>query len=423
MMYFWILAIFAVSILHAGDDRKAALWQQADAQYQRVVSGAVAIRDTSGCVQAQMEFLSVAEREETGLALYRKAYCELAAASAGNRRADFAAAAADLEKAYAAWPDRFRPVKNSLPEPAPAPFRLLNWIARFNAGAGQDVFAQAQNEMTAAAAANVCPADALTPAQCASIRRAGREWLGWMALQQGDLYRAVSQFQQAPAPAWTYWTTAKDAFRERRFGDAANMYRDAIEAWSKAAQDERLLFDRVGPKLDRAHALTELGGAQYLAGQAGPAVETLTAALKADPKLAKALYLRGRAKESLGQTEAAIADYNLASRTAFADGSETGAADAHLYRGVMLYLRREYARTESEFSSALTFDVSDAEKNDIEAWMRMASVAAGSCSEYRQALERALETASPFFPKAEARSLASSCLVSVSSAAAAPGSK
>src|SRR5450759_2536717 len=122
-----------------------------------------------------------------------------------------------------------------------------------------------------------------------------------------------------------------------------------------------------------------------------------------------ALYLRARAKELAGSKDAALADYNLASRTAFAAARDLASGEAHLYRGIVLFRRQDFARAEEEFSSALNFEMTGALLPDARAWRRLAAVAGGSCGESRQSLNLALAAVSPFFPRDEARSLASAC--------------
>jgi hypothetical protein len=80
-----------------------------------------------------------------------------------------------------------------------------------------------------------------------------------------------------------------------------------------------------------------------------------------------------------------------------------------LYRGIALYLRKDYTRAEDEFSSALNFDVPERLKPDVEAWRDLAAVASGACTVTPVRLKRELETASPFFPKHEARKMAFTC--------------
>jgi hypothetical protein len=104
-----------------------------------------------------------------------------------------------------------------------------------------------------------------------------------------------------------------------------------------------------------------------------------------------------------------LADYNMASRTAFAAAQDLASGEAHLYRGIVLYRRKDFARAEEEFASALNFVMTDALLPDARAWRHLSAVAAGSCGPARQSLSDALNTVSPFFPRDEARSMAASC--------------
>ena len=114
-------------------------------------------------------------------------------------------------------------------------------------------------------------------------------------------------------------------------------------------------------------------------------------------------------RNSPGRKDEALADYNLASRTAFAAAQDLASGEAHLYRGIVLYRRKDYARAEDEFASALNFEMTGALRPDARAWRHLAAVAGGSCGSARQSLNLALPAVSPFFPRDEARSLASAC--------------
>jgi single-strand DNA-binding protein len=166
---------------------------------------------------------------------------------------------------------------------------------------------------------------------------------------------------------------------------------------------------RLAPPVDLPESLTELGGSQLLAGDLTAAVTTLTTALEASP-IARAFYYRARAKELAGQTDASLTDYNLASRAAFASAKELSSGEAHLYRGILFYRRKDYLRAEDEFSSALNLDIPLALRPDASAWRHLAAVASGFCAASRGQLERALATVSPFFPKEEAKSAAAGCV-------------
>jgi tetratricopeptide (TPR) repeat protein len=132
--------------------------------------------------------------------------------------------------------------------------------------------------------------------------------------------------------------------------------------------------------------------------------------VKAKPNNARAIFLRGRAREMLDRTKEALADYELASRTAFANvGEPFESGHAHYYRGVLLFRRKDFSRAESEFASALNFETAESMKTDVEAWRHMAAVASGGCAASAGMLEQTLPGTSRLFPRDEARQLLNSC--------------
>jgi Tfp pilus assembly protein PilF len=423
MMYFWTLAplaFLAVTSLHAADERQLALSLAAQADFNRVELAAVPqLRDTASCVQTQAALLPVASREELPLVHYRKGYCSLGGAVITRNPADFSAAAAELDRAVETWPDRVNATaKNKAPEPVSSGLRVLAVVARLQAGAGNAGLEAAQNDLALAVEAHACPASVMSAAFCEEVLQTGRDWLGWIALQHDDLYAAAKNLSGAKTSGWSYWTAGKQAFRDRNYPEAAAQYRRAVETWERSRREAApALIERLKPQPEMAQALVELGGAQILARDYSGAVATLNAAAKSDPGYARTLYLRARAKDLAGDSAGAMADYNLAARTAFAAAKDLASGEAHLYRGVMLYRRKDFAHAEDEFASALNFDISASMRADAEGWRHLAAVSGGSCAESRERLERALESASPFFPREEAREASWACLVRSTSAA------
>jgi tetratricopeptide (TPR) repeat protein len=182
-----------------------------------------------------------------------------------------------------------------------------------------------------------------------------------------------------------------------------------LEIWTHNQQEtNQPLTWRLSPPENIPELLTELGGAQILAGDPAGATATLGRALETSPK-ARAYFLRARAKELAGQSEAALSDYNLASRAAFADANDLASGEAHLYRGILFYRRKDYARAEGEFASALNFEIPPGLRPDASAWRYLSAVASGFCGASRQYLEQSLPAVSPYFPKAEAEAVAAGC--------------
>jgi hypothetical protein len=410
-MYPFILALVLVFQLNGADQRQLALALEAQAQFERVAAApAPALPQTQSCRQAQAAVLPLAPPEETPLIYFRKGYCGLETAGLTGQPGEYASAAADFEAAIRTWPPRAeRMSRTAPPEPVPAGLRILAAISRLKASPSDEkAMDAARNVLGAAIDSRACPAGVMPADLCQKTLNVGRQWLGWVAFEQDDLYGAAKYF--IPGSAWSHWVNGKAAFGQRRYKESSSEYQQAIAGWrEEAAHPPASLVDRITPAPRMSRAFAESGGAQLVAGEPAAAIVSLNEAIRLEPGLARALYLRGRAKDAEGQTESALADYNLASRNAFASAEDLASGEAHLYRGVMLYRRGEFEKAEDEFSNALNFDIPADLRPDAEAWRHMAAVAGGNCGGSRERLERALETASPFFPKAEARTMAVNC--------------
>ena len=349
----------------------------------------------------------MASRDETPLVYYRKGYCALMAAALSENAAGFLDAAAAFDQAVSTWPGRVKPVKGVAPETGPSVLMALSGIARLEAGAEDG---GTRDDMVVGAARNTCSRELMTAELCQAVFRSGREWLGWMALRHDGVEEAARYLADQPDSFWTHWAKGKRAFAEGRFRDAAIEYGASLELWrNRQARWRSDWMARLGPQPRMGAALTDLGGARLLAGETAAAISTLDAALDAEPRNARACYLRARAKEQAGQAEAASADYGLAVRTAFAGAADLVSGEAHLYRGILLYRRKDFSRAEDEFASALNAGISADMRADAVAWRHMAAVAGGACSVSLGLLGESLASVSPYFPKADARSLAASC--------------
>lgn len=412
-MCFRALAFFfIIPALLASDEQQLALSLRAQTDFDRAALAArPQLPDTARCIQSEAALLSVARPSELSLVHYRKGFCTLAGATVTNAPAEFNDAAAEFDKAIEAWPERaLASPKNSPPEPVSSGLRVLAAVARLKAGADPVAMEQARQQISAAVQPAVCASNIMSATYCRSLMQTGRDWLGWMAFQHNDLFEAARDFAAVPQLPWAQWMAGRQAFEDRKYADAAAHYRRAVEAWIAAERDQSgSVQERLDPPPNIPEALTDLGGAQLLSGDLSGAAAHLDAALKADPSLARAAYLRARVDELGGNTAQAMSELNLASRTAFANAKELASGEAHLYRGILMYRRKDYAHAEDEFASALNFDISPALKPDAVAWRHMAAVAGGSCGTSRQYLEESLAQVSPYFPKEEARAVAATC--------------
>ena len=366
----------AGTTLLAADKERMAVLANAQAAFDRVErNGAPPLADGSACVQTQAAALAVAlPGEETELH-YRKGFCELAVAAVTHAQPAFADAAGEFDRSGAT---------------------MLAWIAR---RAGRVDSPPGWGE------------SGWCPESCRPFLPIAKLWKGWLVLKAGDASAAAAQFDAKADSGWPDYVAGLLAFRGGRYRESTVRYRKALDIWTRDQQ----IFNppltlRLSPPEDVPELITDLGGAQILAGDPGGAIHTLDRALHASQK-ARAYYLRARAKELAGQPDGAMADYNLASRAAFADASDLASGEAHLYRGILLYRRKDYVKAEEEFSSALNFEIPDSLRPDATAWRHLCAVASGSCGASRQFLEKSLPSVSPYFPKAEAEAMAAGCSV------------
>jgi hypothetical protein len=403
-----ILALLTVTLAAGADEQQAALERKAKSSFDRVMASAQPpLPETIQCVQDQAALLPVAARDDSPVVHFRKGYCALMAAALAENSAGFQDAAAAFDQAVSTWPGRAKPAKGAAPEMGPSVLMALSGIARLEAGAEDG---GTRDDMMVGVARNTCSPELLTADACQAVFRVGREWLGWMALRRGDVKEAAGYLADRPDSFWTHWTKGKRAFAESRFRDAAIEYGASLELWrNRQARWKSDWMARLGPPPRMGEALTDLGGAQMLAGETSAAVSTLGAALDAEPRNARACYLRGRAKELAGQTEAATSDFNLAVRTAFAGAQDLVSGEARLYRGILLFRRKDFARAEDEFSSALNAGIPADLRADAVAWRHLAAVAGGACSVSPKLLGESLAAVSPYFPKTDARSAMAAC--------------
>jgi len=365
--------------LFAADERRLALLADAQAAFDRVDGNTSApLGDASACVQMQAAALAVALPAEQSSLHYRKGYCELTVAAITRASSAFTDAAAELDRSGAT---------------------MLAWIAR-----------QAGHSLAQDGAPSTWAKPDSCPASCQPLIPTASLWLGWLSLNRGDLDAAAQHVSALPESGWPALVAGRKAFQAGRYSDAAARYGETVDIWTRdqSASDPPLAL-RLGPPEDIAQLLAGLGGAQLLSGHPETAVATLDRALKTGVPAARTFYLRARAEELSGQPEPALADYNLASRTAFASATDLASGEAHLYRGILYYRRKDFARAEDEFASALNFEIPPDLRPDASAWRHLSAVASGFCGASRQYLERSLPAVSPYFPKEEARTLAAGC--------------
>jgi len=405
-IYFGLLWLGGGAALHAGDAQQLALAVRAQTDFDRVERALeTELPDAARCEQSEAAWLPVAPLAEIAAIHFRKGYCTLARAAITRRPQDFAAAAGEFRKSIEAWPAG-DPVKARYERVSPT-LLLLESIVRLEAEPG--AAGRQRQQIGAAIDPPRCAGRLLPVNDCQSLAATGTQWLAWIDLQHDDPDRAAHDLSGQPDSPWSHWAAGKQDFRDHHYPAAAAQYGEAVTAWKRAQTETRSLAARLAPQPDWAAVLADWGGAQFLGGEVSEAIGTLDRAVKADPHRAWALYLRARAEEQSGQAEAALADYSLASRTALAAAQDLASGEAHFYRGILLYRRRDFTQAESEFSSALNFEIPETLRPDAAAWRHMAAVAGGACGASRALLEKSLGAVTPYFPMREARALAAGC--------------
>jgi hypothetical protein len=405
-----ILLLLGASTLFAAEPRQLALALRAQSDFDRVESAAhLQLQETNGCIQSQAAAISVAPRAELSSLYFRKGYCALMGAILTRQPADFLDAAASFDKSIETWPDATgRNLKNEVPQAVSSGLRILAAVSRLEGDPAAAQGGPTRQELDAAVAKAACPSLVMPVAECQSLLSAGRVWLGWIALQRNELYEATRELSSAPS-GWAPWAAGRQAYHDHNYQEASARYLEAVNLWASNSGQTLSFPAALEPQPEMPGIRMQLGGALILAGKPAEAIPFLDAAIKANSNLARAIYYRARAEELSGRTDAALADYSLAARAAFATAQDLISGEAHLYRGIAFYRRNDYAHAENEFSSAFNLGIPDELRNDVQAWRHMAAVAGGACGASRSLLEESLVSASPFFPKQEARALATTC--------------
>ena len=310
--------------------------------------------------------------------------------------------------------------------------RLGGAVIAGRGGAGEaappELFQAAESDLRAALEREACPVAVLMPeSSCRNLIPIARLWLGWLearhappeevarqapleeAVRQGRLEEAARLAEAVPKSGWSSWFEGRRQFAAGNWAEAAASFEQALKLWKHQEANGSALAVLLAPRADLAQALYRLAEVQFLARDCAGAIATLDQALKRSPHSAETIFLRARAREQAGGA-GSMADYELASRTALAKAGEPGqSGQAHLYRGVLLFRRKEYERAESEFASALNFDAREQARADAVAWRHLAAVASGACGASAESLAASLEAASGLFPKDEARAFLDRC--------------
>src|SRR5579872_989622 len=215
-IYVFMFLLGVCGMLRAADEQLLALSMRAESDFDRVQAAVgPQLPEATRCEQSEAALLPVAPPPDLAQTHFRKGYCTLAVALITRHSDDFLQAASEFEEAVKAWPEHTsRTPKNRPVEPLSSDVRLLAPIARLEAAAHPDAasLVRERHEISAALDKPVCAATFMPAAACDSLLATGRLWLGWIALQQDDLYQAAHVLSPLPDAAWTRYAAAQRAF-------------------------------------------------------------------------------------------------------------------------------------------------------------------------------------------------------------------
>ena len=396
------LVVWICAAAYAADENLVALALRAQTDFDRVeIAVKPTLAETMACVQSQAMVLPVTRAPELSLIYYRKGYCELLGATVTGSRALYKDAAHDFDKAIETWPERVK--RGAVVPPVSSGLRVLADASHLLADGNTDP--RVSRDLDEAVGRPICAASDMPASKCQALVEIGKLWMGWIANREGRLGDAARAFATFAGSGWLELISGKLAMNANKYPEAVASFKSAVDKF--AQQPKFGMTALIGPRPDRADAVFRLGQAQFETKDYAATIASMDEAVKLRPENARAMFVRGRAREKLGQP--GQADFDLASRTAFANVNAPGAGgQAHLYRGVALYRKQDYARAEQEFASALNFDSGSA-TDDATAWRHMAAVAAGACGPSAALLERSLDRVSSYFPKDEAAALLKKC--------------
>jgi tetratricopeptide (TPR) repeat protein len=363
---------------------------------------------TEACVQSNGAAIPVTHAEERYQLYYRKGYCELFRALVDGASDSFQAAARDFTEAIVTWPKKAT-------TPPPGGLRALVSIAHLEQGRLADSYPDLGRELGAVVEQPDCvAAPIMAVGFCTAVIDTARTWLGWLAYNKNDFTEAARLLepltQGKPASPWALWIQGRLAQQQSHVADAVALYEKALAAWIASAQSAAPdVVTLLGPKLDTGAVHYQLGLADYSRQKYEEAISHFDASLKRNPKNSYAIFLRARSKAVLHLDVAALDDYALATQTARVENdSSWNVAQAHYYRGLLLYQSKDYPGAEGEFSLALGGRLGDIGKPDVNAWKVMSAVAGNGCKS-GDALDAAAQAASDKFPKAQADALVFDC--------------
>jgi tetratricopeptide (TPR) repeat protein len=395
----------------AGQTQPLTLRVKAKFDFDKVDASPIPdIATTQACVQSNAAALLVTKPTERYLIYYQKGYCELFEALIDGASETFQAAAKDFTEAMVNWPKK--PAA-----PPPGAVKGLILIAHLEQGRMANSYPDMERELGELVKEPECIASpVMAKAFCAAVIDTARAWLGWLAYNKIDFAAAANALEPLTrgtmVTPWATWLQGRLAQQQNRVEDAVALYEKTLAAWTAvAASAQPDVMTLLGPRVDIGAVHYQLGVADYSRRQYDSAITHLDASLNAHPRNSYAVFLRARSKDALHLNKPAMADYALATQMARVDNdSSWNVAQAHYYRGLLLYEAKDYPGADAEFAPALSGRLGEIGKPDVAAWKAMAATAGGGCEAIDQ-LETAAAAASSQFPKAVATAIVFDCRV------------
>lgn len=362
--------------------------QQAESAFDRVqASPAPDANEAASCVAAQDALLPKTKPGDRWLVHYRRGFCALILAARRNDRSGYGTAVQEFSETAESLPSV---LKKQIPQG-------LTALQAISTALAADPDKVPVGDLKSVSDSARCFDSALMSARmCMLLSDAAAVWIGWSAYRKDDLNAAAAALEKVPASPWTAWVSGSLAWHQHRWPEAAALYTRAIAGWSSPSG----LVELFAPKPDIATAWYQLGATQYQAGDYGSAIASFDAAVRESHGGSWYIFVRARAKEMLGLREAALADYELASRD-----KQTS------FYSAMRWLRQaEFTRANAGFTAALAALPPDIPRADVEGWRTVAVLGEGRCADPPD-----LANASVFFPKDEVEASVLECRLAAAS--------
>ena len=366
--------------------------------------------DAQACVKSHEALIGVSKPDDLYLVHYRSGYCTLFWALATGESLLYQRSAQEFAHAVASYPKS--------KGPAPAGIRILQIIARLEQGRTAGSYPDTQMQLKSLVADTACTTSAAMQASfCLQLIDVARTWVAWLSFEREDYPEALRTFSMHAgarlangAQAWQSiiegQSSLKQAPKEENAAALDKGLRRWIDARDDPVPDMVILF---GPRPNLAGLYLQLANLNDALGKHSAAIAAYDIALRENPSLSRALFLRGKSKEALELWQTALADYALAFEVAQTHNDTSWAAgDAKFRRGVVFFRAKDYKAAQAEFSAALGSPLSEVSRADLTAWRVMAAVAGGDCTS-AGVLETSTRAASDLFPKVQANHSAFEC--------------